>query len=94
MSDLPEEQKPNGFFSDPRGNKSSGRVAKILALVTAIFVAVIGLTIAGFGLFTPRPVGVTTMMDATTFVGLVLGLVGSFLSVVLGTEITQKTTNK
>lgn len=82
-----------GYFLDKNGDKSSGRLVKILAFIFSTVVAVIGLTIAAIALFTPRQPDMVMAMDGTTFVSLILGLVGLFLSVVLGSEITQKATN-
>ena len=88
-------KKPASFLDDAEGNASSGRLIKVMAFILSCIVTLVGLTIAGFLLFTPRPENISSMlMDGPTFVSLVLGLVGLLSSIALGAEITQKVTNQ
>jgi len=89
------EKKPTSFLDDGEGNASSGRLIKVMAFILSCVVTITGLTIAGFLLFTPKPIDTTSMlMDGTTFVSLILGLVGLLSSIALGAEITQKITKQ
>jgi len=83
--EVPVVQK--GYTTDPDGDLSSGRLAKIVSLWTSVGTAFSGLTVASVALFTGK-------VDATTFVGLILGIIGVFAGIVLGNEITQKVTGK
>jgi len=89
-------QTPLTIWQDSNGDKSSGRHIKIFAFWFAVLISIVGITLAGIALFTQKPVqtGIssTRVMDGPTFVGLILGLVGVFGSIALGSEITQKTT--
>ena len=83
--DPPEEKKTAGYLEDGDGNKSSGRLVKLLAFWTSAIIALSSLTFGIIGLFQGK-------LDGTSFVALAIGLVTSFLAVAVGSEIVQKTT--
>lgn len=80
-----EERKQRGFLQDGEGDKSSGRLIKVLSFVVASITAGASLTIGTMALFGDK-------LDGSSFVALAIGLVTSFLAVAIGSEITQKTT--
>jgi hypothetical protein len=87
MSDEQEtKQNQDGFLYGPSG-KSSGRLVKLLAFIVMAIIGIGSTTMSVFALFAGK-------MDASTFVMLVLGLVTTFGSLVLGTEITARVTKQ
>jgi hypothetical protein len=95
MSDIPpealedvKETKPLGYCSAPDGSKSSGRLIKVLSI---IFAGVLAVSALWFAIYVIMTSGFTKSIDSN-FVNLVLGLVGIFGSVAIGSEITQKVT--
>lgn len=82
-----ETTSTKGYTTDPDGDLSSGRLAKLVAIWTSVGVAVSGFATSAVALFNGK-------MDGSTFTGFVIALVGLFLGVALGNEITQKVTGK
>ena len=82
-----EEKKNASFLEDGEGNKSSGRLVKLLSFITSAVIGLSSLTFGVIGLFDGK-------LDGSSFVALSIGLVTSFLAVAVGSEIVQKTTGK
>lgn len=82
-----ENKKPNGYFSDSEGNKSSGRLVKIGSWIVSIFVSIIGIGVGAYALYKGK-------ISGSDFITLVIGTLTVFMGAATAGEIVQKVTGK
>jgi len=81
--------KPLGFFRDPSGDLSSGRLVKIGSFFAAIVIGLAGLGVLSYAAIYPAA---TVNAALTPLSSYCLGIAGMFLGVAGGSEIVQKVT--